>query len=277
MSEGDVKTGADLVRDVDGLSVPPGAVAFWWLGQMGYIVKLAGRVLYFDPFLAPRPTRLVPPLLAPGDVTHADFVFGSHDHGDHIDPVAVAGIRDASPRAQFVCSRVSRRHLLEIGVPDARIVALDDGGSGEVEGLRISAIAAQHEFFDRDPDLGHPHLCFVVEGESVAVLHAGDTLRYDGMLARLAGWRFDVAFLPINGRDAARYARGCMGNMTYQEAVDLAGALSPRLTVPGHYDMFADNPGDPAAFAAYMDVKYPDLDYWIGDHGVAVVLGSRGA
>ena len=45
--------------------------------------------------------------------------------------------------------------------------------------------------------------------------------------------------------------------MTFQEAADLAGELSPRAVIPGHWDMFADNPGDPAAFEDYLDAKYP--------------------
>jgi L-ascorbate metabolism protein UlaG (beta-lactamase superfamily) len=60
--------------------------------------------------------------------------------------------------------------------------------------------------------------------------------------------------------------------MTYQEAVDLAGDLSPRLTVPGHYEMFAHNAEDPRKFTDYMDVKYPGLAYWVGPHGQAVIL-----
>jgi len=63
--------------------------------------------------------------------------------------------------------------------------------------------------------------------------------------------------LPINGRDGARYRRDCIGNMTFQEAADLAGELRPRFVLPGHWDMFADNPGDPDAFSDYLDAKYP--------------------
>jgi len=28
-------------------------------------------------------------------------------------------------------------------------------------------------------------------------------------------------------------------------------------------------------FAAYMDVKYPDVPYWIGSHGERVILPAR--
>ncbi len=66
----------------------------------------------------------------------------------------------------------------------------------------------------------------------------------------------DAALLPINGRDAVRYRRNCIGNMTFQEAADLAGELQPGLVIPGHWDMFADNPGDPDAFVDYLTIKY---------------------
>ena len=65
-----------------------------------------------------------------------------------------------------------------------------------------------------------------------------------------------AALLPINGRDAERYRRNCIGNMTFQEAADLAGELQPELALPGHWDMFADNPGNPDAFVDYLTVKY---------------------
>ena len=69
--------------------------------------------------------------------------------------------------------------------------------------------------------------------------------------------RIDVQMLPINGRDARRYRQNCIGNMTWQEAADLAGETGPSMVIPGHWDMFADNSADPAEFADYLDAKYP--------------------
>ena len=265
-----MRTGSDLLADIDNLALKPGALAFWWWGQMSYVVKMGGKILYFDPYLAPNAARTVPPLADVASITHADWVFGSHDHSDHIDPVAIKGIAAASPQARFVCSRVARKKLLSLDV-----APLDDGLSYEGEGIRIAAIAAEHEFFDRDPELGYPHLCYIVEADGRTILHLGDTLRYDGMIAKLKKRRFDVMFVPINGRDAQRFARRCWGNMTYQEAADMAGALRPGLTVPGHYEMFANNSQNPTAFADYMRLKFPDLAFWIGEHGQAVIVDGR--
>lgn len=36
--------------------------------------------------------------------------------------------------------------------------------------------------------------------------------------------------------------------MTWREAALLAETLRPRLTVPNHYDLFAENQADPAPF-----------------------------
>jgi len=272
-----MKQHAELIFEINKAEPPYGGLAFWWLGQHSFVVKAGGRILYFDPYLEPSERRLVPPLLLPKEVRHADWVFGSHDHTDHIDPYAIQGIASASKQARFVVSRVAAQHLAELGVPEGRVVALDEGLTYEEDGLRISAIAAAHEFFDRDAVMGYPYLCFIVETGGVTIVHTGDTCRYDGMLWKLRQWSPDILFLPINGRDAARLRRGCIGNMTYQEAADLAGELRPRLVVPSHYDMFEDNSADPALFAAYIGVKYPGLQYWIGGHGERVDLSPATA
>jgi L-ascorbate 6-phosphate lactonase len=78
-------------------------------------------------------------------------------------------------------------------------------------------------------------------------------------------WSYDVAFVPINGRDAKRYKEGIIGNMTFQEAADLLGGLNVALSVPDHYDMFDSNLGDPQAFVDYVNVKYPDRRVWVGE------------
>ena len=64
--------------------------------------------------------------------------------------------------------------------------------------------------------------------------------------------------LPINGRDGVRYRSNCIGNMTFQEAADLAGEVGTVLVIPGHFDMFAHNGEDPAKFEDYLAAKYPD-------------------
>lgn len=270
-----MKTGKLLKENIDTALIPDGALAFWWIGQMGYIVKCGGNIMYFDPYLAPKENRTVPPLMDPSEASHADYVFISHDHSDHLDPFAVKGISENSVKTRFVVSRTCRTRLSDLGIREDRMILLDAGAEYSDQNITVHAFAAQHEFFDIDPVLGHPYLIYVVECGGAVILHCGDTLKWDGLEKCLAKFQIDAAFIPINGRDAERLARGCKGNMTYQEAADLAGAIRPRLTVPGHYEMFQNNSQDPQAFARYVQVKYPALNYWIGEHGKMVFLPKR--
>jgi L-ascorbate 6-phosphate lactonase len=230
-------------------------------------------VIYVDPYLSPSPARQTPPLLLPEQVTHADLVLCTHDHGDHIDPFALAGIVKASPEAVFVAPRPHRQRMLEIGVPEAHLRLLSHDESLEAGGVRVWAVKAKHEFFEEGPE-GFPFLGYVVEGGGVRFYHSGDTLVYEGMVASLRRWKLHAAFLPINGRDAGRYRSGCIGNMTYQEAVDLAGELEVGLAVPAHWDMFAGNSEDPQKFVEYLAAKFPGVPAWVGKAGERVLFGG---
>ncbi len=266
--------GEELIRDIDDTRVRAGTMSFWWLGQQSFVVKTAEAVIYLDPYLSDNPRRRVPPLLHPDHVTHADLFTGSHDHADHIDRPALPTLMAASPRAVLVVPRAAAATLDGIGEAAGRVRGIDDGDSVRVGGVTITAIRAAHERFDRSDTHGYPYLGYVIESGGVTFYHAGDTCIWEGLTSRLMQWGLTAAFLPINGRDAARLRRGCIGNMTYQEAVDLAGALEPRLVIPAHYDMFADNSEDPRLFAEYLAVKYPGVQCWLGDHGARVDISS---
>ena len=267
---------AALIEEIDQTELADGELAFWWLGQLGFALKLGGEVVYLDAYLSDRPSRTVRPLVAAEEVTNAAVITGSHDHSDHIDRPVWPVLASASPGAVFVVPQPVLDGGLadDLGMAPERFVGLTGGSSFTRGGLRITGVAAAHERLDVDPATGlNPYLGYVVESNGCRVYHAGDTCKYEGLETHLKGWGpFDVAFLPINGRDAERLARGCIGNMTYQEAVDLAGEIAPRLVVPAHFEMFADNSQDPGAFVEYLGVKYPEVATVVPEHGRRVLL-----
>ncbi len=240
-------------------SVPYGTAALWWLGQMGLLIKLGSTVLCVDYFATDTAGRQVPPPVPAEEMAGVDAFLGTHNHLDHIDHDAWRIWAKTCPGARFVFPAAHREDVLADGIAEDRCLGLNDGGSCRVGEATVRAIASAHEFLDRDPVTGlYPCLQYIIEGNGVRIYHAGDTLRYEGMLGKLqAMGPMDAALLPINGRDAKRYRRNCIGNMTFQESADLAGELQPGMVIPGHWDMFADHPGDPEAFADYMDAKYP--------------------
>jgi len=235
--------------------VKPGEFAFLHLGQMSELFRFGEVYIGVDLFFSELPGRLVPPPCAPEALPPLAAFIASHDHADHLDRAMLPRLLASSPAAPLVLPRA----LPVDGLPPTRLVRLNAGESAIAAGVKITAIAAAHEFLDRDPASGcYPHLAYVFEGNGVTVGHLGDCCIYEGLVSTLRNWRFDVLFLPINGRDAWRYTHDFIGNMTYQEAVDLAGTLGTRVAVPGHFDMFASNAADPKDFTEYLAAKYPD-------------------
>ena len=249
----------EFIQRVKDQPAPYGSAVLWWLGQMGLLVKMGETVLCLDYFGTVIPERQVPPPVPAAEMEGIHAFLGTHNHLDHIDHACWQVWARTCPEAFFVFPAAHRQEVLSDGIGEERCLGLNDGGSGRVGDITIHAVAAAHEFLDRDPETGlYPCLQYIIEGNGLRIYHAGDTLRYEGMLLKLRAFGpIDAALLPINGRDGKRYRRDCIGNMTFQEAADLAGELDLRMAIPGHWDMFADNPGDPEAFADYMDAKYP--------------------
>lgn len=273
-----IERGAALLAEVQSTRLAHGQGAFWWLGQQGFIVKLGAATALLDAYLTPSSDRRVPPFMTPGQAAQFGVIAGSHDHGDHIDRPAWREIAERSAKTQFVAPRLLVESLANsLTISTDRFTGVDEGEPALCGGLKITGIGAAHEFLDVDAESGlHPYLGYVIEGNGLVIYHAGDCCVYEGLLTKLKRWpRLDVAFLPINGRDARRLASGCIGNMTYQEAADLAGALEPGVVVPSHYDMFAMNAEDPRLFAEYMRVKYPRVEVLLCEHGKRVRFGRK--
>lgn len=239
--------------------VPSGSAICWWLGQMGILIKIKDTVLCVDYYASDSPDRQFPPPIPAEEMAGITAFLGTHNHLDHMDHASWRIWAETCPDALFVFPAIHRDEVLSDGIIHERCRGLNDGESCQIGDVTVSAIASAHEFLAPDPETGlYPCLQYVIESDNLRFYHAGDTLRYEGMLPKLQSFGgFAAALLPINGRDGTRYRRNCIGNMTFQEAADLAGELRPKLVIPGHWDLFADNPGNPEAFADYLDAKYP--------------------
>ena len=250
-----------FLQSVIDTPAPDGTAVLWWLGQMGLLVKMGDTVLSVDYFASPGYGRQVPPPVPAEEVSGIDVFLGTHNHLDHIDHEAWKIWAKNCPDARFVFPEAHRQSVLNDGVQSCRAIGINAGGSIRIGDISVSAVAAAHEFLSRDEATGlYPFLQYVIEGNGLRIYHAGDTLRYEGMLPALQRFGpIDAALLPINGRDGHRYRNDFLGNMTFQESADLTGELKPRLVIPGHWDMFPENPGNPDAFADYLDAKYGTL------------------
>ncbi len=231
-----------------------GPLDLWWLGQSGFLVAYGGRHLLLDPYLSDSLTRkyadtdkphvrMTERVIDPSRLDFVDVVTASHAHTDHLDPDTLRALPDAvlvAPEAhrELATERAGRSPT-----------GIDDGQTVEAGGFEITAVPAAHEAIERDAAGRMLHLGYVVRCGPFALYHAGDTVLYEGMAARV-GAGIDVALLPINGRAPERRVAG---NLHGEEAAALAHEIGARLAVPMHFEMFEFNTEPPDAFVAACD------------------------
>lgn len=254
----------------------PDANVLWWAGQHGFVLCLGGTVLGIDLYLKDEPRRLVPPVLRPDETAVFDALLGTHDHADHIDPSFWPELARRDHGPALVAPEHDRARLSESwAAAPGRLHGARVGERLRVGAVEIWPIPAAHEQRERDPETrADRFLGYALRTERLCVYHAGDTVPFEGLEPAVRGVSPDVMLLPINGRDGPRYRRGIVGNMTYQEAGDLADRVSPALVIPTHYDMHEANRADPEQFVDYLAARRPDLRVRVPAHGEAVDLSG---
>ncbi len=264
--------GQALLDQIARTRTPTGSLAIWHIGQSGFVVRGGDTTLVFDPYLSPSRNRTWPPPFEPESLRGVDYVFCTHDHSDHLDPVAVKGIAAGSPGARFIVSDAAESKMRSLGIADDRLVIAPVDDDLTVGPLAVHTVPAAHGdradpiaecVWERDPQRGFRFVGFVVDCNGVRLYHAGDTTVYPGMVERLEGLHVDIALIPINGRDWFRERRNIIGNTDHREAADLGHAIGARVIVPTHYDMFAGNPGYPGWFVEYCATQYPGQDFHV--------------
>lgn len=223
--------------------VAPGSVEVFWLGQATFVYKSAsGRIVAVDPYFSDIVERRVgwqrlwEPAFDARELP-ADVVVTTHNHLDHLDPEAVAAIAQARPEARFVGPQSCVESFRRLGIAPERIVRLERGQAAVVAGVRIEAVAAEHmPVGDEEPFA----IGVVMTLDGIRVYQTGDTVYSPAVAAAGRGLGpIDVLVVPINGNygvmnsvDAARYTRD----------------VEPRVVIPCHYGMFANNTADPYLF-----------------------------
>lgn len=249
--------------------VPYGMIAVWGLGQASFVLKGGSDIVYIDPFVMGDDlvesrlgiSRSYPAPIGPEHIDNADYCLITHEHADHLDPIAIAAMAKAKPDTLFMAPACCSDELLAQGVPRDRLVVADTRRShGENDGgVVITPVPAAHEELETDERGYHRYVGYLIRMNGVTVYHAGDTVIYDGLAERLRGEEIQLALLPINGRDAFRNGRHIVGNMNYREAAELAHLAGFDMTVPMHYDLFAGNAERPGYFVDYVYDHYPQL------------------
>lgn len=245
-----------LAEEMRSTVLPSGFAAFWYLGQEGFLIKLAGKYILADCFLLDMPgTRIYPPVMKAEELDFVDYVFCSHGHLDHTDPETLGKLPKVNKKARFFVPKPVVEKALSLGVPAGALTGVDADETIELDGLRVTPVPAAHEELHRDARGSYVELGYVFEVDGIKIYHAGDACVYDGLSERLG--KLDVAMLPINGRDYYRLKRNCIGNMDVTEALTLAREAEAKLLIPMHYDLFPGNTVNPARFVDTLYGEFP--------------------
>ena len=254
-----------LMREIREFRVEKDSVAIWWFGQNGYIFKSPeGTLVSVDLYLTDSCEnlrtdvdlrRLVPILVAPEELD-VDIFTCTHNHQDHTDPYTIRALRHKDTM-QFVGPMPTCDVYAAEGVEQSRIVRVWPKSNYEARDLRmIGTFALPTD----DTDLNH--MGFVLQfGSGPKIYITGDT-DFHELLGAAGKHEPDVMITCMNGG---------FNNLSHWEAAQLVGMVKPKLAVPCHYDMFADNRIDPEQFRAALAMQGIKVRYRALVHGQAFV------
>lgn len=232
----------------------PSQVAVYYLGQESIVLSYQGCTIAIDPYLsdyvdqncsndAVRWKRNYPaPVTAKELAPVLDYVFCTHYHSDHTDPWTVSVLAEQNEKIIFFASRAFADKLVNIGVPEDRIVAVDANIVYQYPGFSFMGIPAAHEELHLT-DKGYEELSFRFSIHTTpcdtVFFHGGDCCMYDGLLEAIG--HADVMLLPVNGRDYYKLRDDVIGNLTAGEAVILSEEVGADMLIPMHYDLYPNN------------------------------------
>jgi len=209
-----------------------------WLLQGGFLFEIASQRIVVDAYLSDivevreKLTRLAESPISLEELK-PNFWICTHDHLDHLDPPTVQKAAVMYPLCHFVGPKSVCRHLQELGVDGKRILPLAKGKSIVIsDKISLKAVLACLS----DPEA----IGMIIESEKKRFYLSGDTLWTDELRREVQNFgALDVILICINGK---------LGNMNTDDAIELVQMLRPKLAIPMHYGLFAENTADPQLF-----------------------------
>ncbi|MBM3292465.1 MBL fold metallo-hydrolase [Candidatus Bathyarchaeota archaeon] len=173
-----------------------------WLGHASWMIKVAGKVVYIDPY--------------EGDYDKGDIVLASHSHTDHCKQDKVKSA--VGPKTKFIapadCSKLG-----------LSLTSLKPGEKIKIDGIEIEAVEAYNFKRFRSPGMPfHPKgfgVGYLIHAEGKTVYHTGDTDFIDEMKK-------------IKDVDAMLVVSGGTYTMDNDEASEAVLSINPKTAFPMH-------------------------------------------
>ena len=150
------------------------------------------------------------------EMPKADVILVTHEHGDHLDPAAIAAVREEATAIVLTekCAETVKGGIV-----------MKNGDTQTVNGIKVEAVPAYNIVHERSPGVPfHPKGVgngYVITFGDKRVYVAGDTENIPEMKALK---NIDIAFLPMN----------LPYTMTPEMVADAAKAFRPKILYPYH-------------------------------------------
>ena len=202
-----VEPAGSLDFEEDTFATSAGDLTITFIGHGTLMLRLADKVIHVDPW-----SRLADYSQLP----KADLVLLTHDHGDHLDPAALAAVKKSQTAIVLtaICAEKVTGGLV-----------MANGDTKTVAGVAIEAVPAYNVVYMRGTSPYHPKGSgngYILELGGKRVYIAGDTENTSEMKALR---RIDIAFLPMN----------LPYTMTPEMVADAAKAFRPKVLYPYHF------------------------------------------
>ena len=192
----------------DTIKTSAGDLQITFIGHATLMFAFAGKIIHVDPVAAQADY---------GGMPTADIILVTHEHGDHLDPNAIAAIRQES-----TVILLPEKGATKVG----GATVMKNGDVRTVDGIRIEAVPAYNIAHKRPSgELFHARgdgNGYVLTFADRRVYVAGDTENTPEMKLLT---KIDIAFLPMN----------LPYTMTPEMAADAARAFGPKILYPYHY------------------------------------------
>jgi len=200
--------GRETMFERDVIETSAGKLEITFVGHGTLMFTLGDTVIHVDPVSREADYSTMP---------KADIILVTHEHGDHLDPGAIATIREEGTTlllTEKCAAAVSGGAVMK------------NGDSRTVDGLKIEAVPAYNIIHKRPSgEPFHPKGVgngYILTFGDTRVYVAGDTENTPEMKALK---NIDVAFLPMN----------LPYTMTPAMAADAAKAFRPKILYPYHF------------------------------------------
>jgi len=225
-----------FLNEVEAYKVETG-IALSSLGSPSFFYQSPQARIYIDPYLGPTPPEaetLYPGVyratavpICPEEIRKVDAVISTHDHTDHCHEPTLQALQ-RNTEAQFIAPETSTAKMLTYGVSRNRILTVHPGEEFTVKDVQIKV------FDSHDPDAPGA-VTYLLISQGVTLFVSGDT-RYGPTLDKIGNeFQVDLALLAFGSKRLY---------MTYDQLLEAAHRLKPKVLLPFHWEVWRGETGD---------------------------------